>query len=120
MTRYFLAAGAALLALVVLTTNASAHERRSHNRIVQRCDHDGDVCAAFRCDWDGDDCVQIGPWHQVYVYRSPYEGYSRYPGAAYGWSFGDQQSEEWRERHRGNDEYRDDRGERHDEDEDEE
>ena len=116
MTRFFLAAGAALLALAVLPTNAPAHERRSHNRIVQRCDHDGDVCAAYRCDWDGDDCVQIGPWRRVYAYRSPYKGYSGYPGAEYGWSFGDQQREEWRERHRDNDEDRDDRGERHDDD----
>ena len=94
---------ASLSAIPLLPASASAHERRSRSHVVQRCDHDGDACAAFRCDWDGDDCVQIGPWHRVYAYRSPYDGYSGFPDGSYGRSFGDRRREEWSERRRDHD-----------------
>jgi hypothetical protein len=98
------------LMIVTLPSAASAHEWRSNQRIEQRCDRDGDVCAVFRCDWDGDDCVQISPWRRQYTrydrrsYSYGYNDYGQYNGYAdrddY---YSGERREEWRERRRDRD-----------------
>jgi len=98
-----------LLMSAALPGAASAHQWRSNQRIEQRCDRDGDLCAVFRCDWDGDDCVQIGPWRRQYArydrygygyndYYNGYSGYDRRDGY-----YDNERREEWRERRRDRD-----------------
>ena len=109
------------LTATALPPSASAHARQ---RVEQRCDRDGDLCAVFRCDWDGDDCVRIGPWRRVYAnYDRRQYGYNDYGyyGGSYGYQYGrgngyydDERREEWRERRRdrNDDDWRDDRRDR--------
>ena len=93
----------------VLPSVASAHQWRSNEHIEQRCDRDGDVCAAFRCDRDGDDCVQISEWRRQYARYDRrgygYDGYSQYNRSndrddGY---YNDGRREQWRGRRRDRD-----------------
>jgi hypothetical protein len=103
-------AAVATLLIAALPGAASAHEWRSAQRIEQRCDRDGDVCAVFRCDRDGDDCVQISPWRRHFAgydrrsYSYGYNNYGQYNGYAdRGDYYNDERREEWRARGRDRD-----------------
>ncbi|QUD89231.1 hypothetical protein [Phenylobacterium montanum] len=80
-----LAAAALLVAATSAPNTASAQSWGYGDRMVTRCDSDGDRCATLRCDHDGDDCARIRDWRPAWSGGWRREGFGYGDGNGYGY-----------------------------------